>query len=452
MKKSEELREAIGALQRENERLRSENLQASLLLRALESLLRLQLDDDPFLSVFESLRGMFTFEQAMVLVEDSADELACVTAAPAALVGYRFPIGAFFRKIMSGRVSATFNHDGLEEWRGVARDAAGNGAGNIAGHAASGLRDVMTPAQSALYLPISVRDRRGVLALLRAPTDEPFDRTHVALAKKFSVLASHALAAKYASDRIRTSEARALAAEEASKIKNLFIANMSHELRTPLNAIIGFSDLIHREQFGPIGPKQYSEYAGDILTSGRHLLGVIDNLLLQSTIEAGHYKIHLESLLLDQELGQIIRILQMEADRLAIRLSYVNADKSIAVNSDRRSLRQIFLNIIGNAIKFSSYDSGVEILVTPRPEAGRCQVRVVDHGCGIPETVLRQLGAPFVQADGTFSRRYQGTGLGIAICFGLTQAMGATLSIDSTEGIGTTVSVDLPLVTEAAFA
>ncbi len=448
MKKSEELRETIGALQRENDRLRSENLQASLLLRALESLLRLQLDDDPFLSVFESLRGMFTFEQAMVLVEDTADELACVTAAPAALVGYRFPIGAFFRKIMSGRVSATFNHDGLEEWRGIARDA----TGNVAGNAASGLRDALTPAQSALYLPISVRDRRGVLALLRAPTDEPFDRTHVALAKKFSVLASHALAAKYASDRIRTSEARALAAEEASKIKNLFIANMSHELRTPLNAIIGFSDLIHREQFGPISPKQYGEYAGDILTSGRHLLGVIDNLLLQSTIEAGHYKIHLESLLLDQELGQIIRILQMEADRLAIRLSYVNADKSIAVNSDRRSLRQIFLNIIGNAIKFSSYDSGVEILVTPRPEAGRCQVRVIDHGCGIPETVLRQLGAPFVQADGTFSRRYQGTGLGIAICFGLTQAMGATLSIDSTEGIGTTVSVDLPLVAEPAFA
>lgn len=428
---SEELREALASSQRENERLRNENLQANLLLQTLGSLLRLQIDEDPFKSVFDSLHRIFSFEQAMVLAESDSGGLSCIAASHSSLVGCRFPIGTFFKKVMAGRVTTTFDNRGLEEWRDIRDDA-------------------LSVEQPALYLPLSVRDRRGILILLRDVGTEAFDRSHVTLARKFFVLASHALAAMHTSQIIRAAEARALAAEEASKIKNLFIANMSHELRTPLNAIIGFSDIIHREQFGPVGTHRYLDYAGDILTSGRHLLGLINNLLLQSTIEAGRYNVHVEKLDLDREVTEAMRVLAIDADRGSIHLSYARQDLPIIAFADRRAFRQILLNIIGNAIKFSNADGSVEVKIANSPDKRKCELSVIDHGCGIPAETLAQLGQPFVLADDSFSRRHQGTGLGISICYGLAQAMDVTLTIESTISVGTTVKIILPL--EADFS
>jgi c-di-GMP phosphodiesterase Gmr len=180
MDSSEKLLEALVSLKRDNARLRVEGTHATLLLRALDALLTVESDADPFSGVFDALRDVFAFSQAMVLAERGDGEVECIVALPPALIGFSFRTGDFMRRVMAGRVSVTFSNDDLPEWRDLP----------------DGL---IASAQPALYLPIRVRDRRGALVLLRAAGDAGFDRSHVALAKKFAVLASHALAARHAS-------------------------------------------------------------------------------------------------------------------------------------------------------------------------------------------------------------------------------------------------------------
>jgi diguanylate cyclase (GGDEF)-like protein/PAS domain S-box-containing protein len=206
---SEHLHETLVALERENEHLRTEAAHATVLLQALESLLRMELEDDPFSAVFASLQTVFDFDQALVLAQGNDGRLECIAAIPPALVGVSWRAGTFFRRVMDGRVSTMFCNREIEEWR----------------HAPPGL----SPDQPTLYLPIRVRDQRGVLTLLRAAGGRGFDRNHVALARKFTVLASHALAAREAS---RT-EAE-LSSKRRMEIQNMrfnaALNNMSHAL------------------------------------------------------------------------------------------------------------------------------------------------------------------------------------------------------------------------------
>jgi two-component system cell cycle sensor histidine kinase PleC len=344
-------------------------------------------------------------------------------AIPETLVGTTWPVGPFFAKVMAGRVSATFDNSGLAEWR----DHPGT---------------ILRADQPALYLPIRIREGSGILVLLRRPGDAAFDRSHIALGKRFALLASHALAARHARQLVRVNEARALAAEEANKAKTLFIANTSHELRTPLNAIIGFSELIHLELLGPIGNKQYRDYTRDILASGHHLLGIVNNLLMVAKIGAGQYRVQAEPLSLASELAAAMRMLQVEAERLEIELAAPELDNSICVQADPQALRQILINVMGNALKFSP--PGGVVRIAHERAGARHRLSVIDNGCGIPPETVRQLGEPFVQAENAYTRQHQGTGLGLAICRGLCEAMGATITIDSTVGAGTTVTLDLP--------
>ena len=188
MRSSEELREKLVSLQRDNERLRVETVHANLLLHAIDTLLRMESTDDPFAGVFRSLHDVFAFDQAMVLAESGEDHLECVAAVPAALVGMRWTLGAFLRRVTAGRVSVTFSNHELDEWRDIKSD-------------------LISPSQPALYLPIRVRERRGGLVLLRAEIVGGFDRSHVALARKFALLASAALAARNASHSGRNANA-----------------------------------------------------------------------------------------------------------------------------------------------------------------------------------------------------------------------------------------------------
>ncbi len=184
---TEELREALLALHREHEALRRTGAHAQQLLDALDALVNVELDDDPFARVFTSLRKVFTFSQAMMLAERSTGDdapartLECIVADPASLVGSVWRTGALFRKVMNGRVVATFSNAAVAEWRNAA---------------AFGL----SVDRSALYLPVRVREQRGILVLLQAPGAGGFDRGHVALGRRFSVLASHALATHVANE------------------------------------------------------------------------------------------------------------------------------------------------------------------------------------------------------------------------------------------------------------
>ena len=237
----------------------------------------------------------------------------------------------------------------------------------------------------------------------------------------------------------------AVAAEDASRSKSLFIANMTHELRTPLNAIIGFSELMSKEAFGPITVPKYKEYALDIVTSGHHLLGIVNNILLFSRMEARRQDMEIKSLDLEQAVSDVARIMQIEADRRRIRLIKAPFPAPVTVDADPQALKQILFNVIGNAIKFSSPGSDVLLKPAGITLGGAYNLQVIDHGCGIPKKTLSQLGSAFVQADNSFTRKHQGTGLGLAISIGLAENMGASVQIESTETVGTTVSIHMRL-------
>jgi len=297
-------------------------------------------------------------------------------------------------------------------------------------------------------MPIRIKDHRGILVLLRSAGLAAFDREQIQLAQEFSLLASHAMAALEARQTIENASLRAEMAEDANNAKNLFIANMSHELRTPLNAILGFSDLMLAQMLGPIGVPRYAEYLGDIKSSGSHLLNVVNNLLLFAKIEAGQHRSDCEETDVVSEVDSVVRLLRFDSDKREVAIRRVPGVPVAKDLTDQQSLRQILINVIGNAIKFSQPQDEIFVEIATDSASGMIRILVSDRGCGIPKKVLDELGNPFVQAEGAFSRRHQGSGLGIAICFGLAEAMGASLELASTEGEGTTVTVSLPECTD----
>lgn len=242
----------------------------------------------------------------------------------------------------------------------------------------------------------------------------------------------------------------ARAAEAANHSKGQFVANMTHELRTPLNAIIGFSEIMSRETLGPISNPKYKEYASDIASSGQHLLGIVNDILLYSKIEAGRLDVEVEPLNLEQTVSDVVRIMTIEAARRHVRLVLEPFHAAVTVSADLQSLKQILFNVIGNALKFSNENGEVRVAFGGVMAGGMCRLQVVDQGCGIPESVLSELGNAFVQADNTYARKHQGTGLGLAICFGLADHMGASLEVASVENVGTTVSIVLPIYRASA--
>jgi len=246
---------------------------------------------------------------------------------------------------------------------------------------------------------------------------------------------------------LEATRVQARAAEETSRSKSAFIANMSHELRTPLNAILGFSEVLKTEIFGPMPKGKYREYIGDIHTSGRHLLRLVNDILQLSKIEADKMTTNIEAVSAHDAIADSMRVVGILAEKRNIRIQVHRGPTSPQIAVDKNVLEQILLNILSNAVKFSEEGGLVEVRCAEA--GGRCVIRVSDRGCGIPAETLVQLGNPFVQAEGAFARKYQGTGLGLAISFRLAQLMGASLVIDSIEGDGTTATLTVTMA-EAA--
>jgi signal transduction histidine kinase len=230
-------------------------------------------------------------------------------------------------------------------------------------------------------------------------------------------------------------------AETASKAKSEFLANMSHELRTPLNAIIGFSELIAGQPFGKIEPR-YAEFAEDILSGGKHLLDLINDLLDMSKIEAGQFDLADERI----ELAPLVLLCaNMVAPRAAegrVTIAVADALPRSVLRADRRAVRQIVLNLLSNAVKFTPAGGSVAV----RLEAAEDGMAVVveDTGIGIPKDALARLCEPFQQVDASIGRRFGGTGLGLAITQKLLALHGGTLRFDSEPGRGTTVWAIFP--------
>ena len=233
------------------------------------------------------------------------------------------------------------------------------------------------------------------------------------------------------------------AAEAASRVKSEFLANMSHELRTPLNAIIGFSDTMRSRLFGPMHAR-YEEYTGLIHESGHHLLSLITDILDMSKIEAGKFVLDPQPIDLAGSVEYCLDLIRRRAEDNGITLvSSVPAGLPVLI-ADPRSVKQILLNLLSNAVKFTPAGGTVSLRIEALQ--GRLRLTVHDTGIGIPRNTLARIGQAFEQAITDPMRAREGSGLGLALVKSLAERHGGRLHIDSEEGSGTTVSVELPLV------
>jgi signal transduction histidine kinase len=422
--KLERLHELFIALKRKNETLETEILQAETLLATLGRLLEIDPREDPFHYVFASLHDAFDFEQAAAFGEDEPLSLCCVAATEPAYVCQHWQANAFLGRILDGRTTATFCNRDISDIR----------------FAPPGLLPI---DRSAIFLPLHMTGKRGLLTMVKAAGKAGFDRKDIQLAKKFSLLASHALASCDVRRRIEENEIRAAAAEDANHIKSEFIANMSHELRTPLNAIIGFSEFIDAEILGSIGVEKYREYIRSIHASGNHLLALVNNVLLFSQMDAGQHRIEPVDMPLDEEIEYVRRVSDIIACQRKIRIETQPVDGPVAVRADPQALRQILLNLLNNATKFSPEGGTVTIAI--EVDETTVRIKVIDRGCGIPAQIMQHIGAPFLLTENAMNRKHQGVGLGLAISIGLAKSMGAILTLESRENVGTTANLDLPL-------
>jgi len=224
--------------------------------------------------------------------------------------------------------------------------------------------------------------------------------------------------------------------------KSEFLASVSHEIRTPLNAIIGFSDAMKSRLFGPV-PAKYAEYAELIHESGRHLLELIGDVLDLSKIEADSYELSQDDFNASDVVELCVRMLSQRAEEAGVIIER-EVDAALPVTADRRAMRQILLNLLSNAIKFTPKD-GV-IVVMARRLDDQLVLGVGDSGPGIPADELSQLGQRYMQATTARNSAERGSGLGLSLVKALAEMHGGEMSIDSTLGEGTTVSVNLPIM------
>jgi signal transduction histidine kinase len=233
------------------------------------------------------------------------------------------------------------------------------------------------------------------------------------------------------------------AAETASRAKSEFLGTMSHELRTPLNAIIGFSEVIHGELLGPVGVPAYKTYAADVISSGRHLLTVINDILDFAKAEAGGLVLREESLSLPALIEEAVRSLQQRAATAGLRVSVDLAQAPAGIYGDGPRLRQVLLNLVGNAIKFTPEGGRVDIRAYRAPD-GDVRIEIRDSGIGMREIDLARAFEPFHQADSSPSRNHEGTGLGLAISDRLMRLHGGKVRLVSELGRGTVATVIIP--------
>ncbi|MDP3802905.1 HAMP domain-containing sensor histidine kinase [Brevundimonas sp.] len=286
---------------------------------------------------------------------------------------------------------------------------------------------------AALFAPRAALDRRVQLILRRLDDPAPVPGPPRLIAQAFDATAQYAreLGLEIARQEAETREAG----------KTRFLANMSHELRTPLNAVLGFSDIMRQRIFGPL-PDRYGEYAENIHQAGGHLLDLINDVLDVTKIEAERYALTLERFDAREVVSAAMALVRVNADDKRVSLSGVLGNDPVEVSADKRALKQIALNLLSNAVKFTP--PGGAVTVTVEAIGPYLEIVVADTGVGIAPEDVRRLGRPFEQA-GEIEQRRQGTGLGLSLVRAFAELHGGRMSIDSTLGEGTAVTVRLPV-------
>jgi signal transduction histidine kinase len=229
-------------------------------------------------------------------------------------------------------------------------------------------------------------------------------------------------------------------AEVANHAKSGFLAMISHELRTPLNAIIGFSEILSEQMFGPLGSTKYSGYVKDIANSGQHLLGLINNILDLTKVEANEFNLRRQTMNLAEAAEEVLRLFDSQARAAAQLIELDLEDPLPALHADPSAIRQILINLVSNALKFTP-DGGLIALSAKLDGDGRLTISVSDNGIGIPQEHIDGVFQPFSQVDSSLARKYEGTGLGLPLTKSLVQLHGGTIRIESVPRHGTTVFV-----------
>ncbi len=231
-------------------------------------------------------------------------------------------------------------------------------------------------------------------------------------------------------------------AELANVWKDRFLANVSHELRTPLNAIIGFAEILTNEDIMPTEPARRMEYAKIIHSSGHHLLEVVNSILDMSKIDAGSFDIVTEPFALPPLLDQCCDMVSLKAGEAKVELVRDYPKEMDEIVADKRACKQIIINLMSNAVKFTP--AGGRVTLSARPEGNSFVLSVADTGIGIASADLKHIGDPFFQAHNSTTRAFEGTGLGLSLVRGLVGLHGGTISVESALEQGTTVKIRLP--------
>ncbi|MEQ8332057.1 ATP-binding protein [Nisaea sp.] len=231
-------------------------------------------------------------------------------------------------------------------------------------------------------------------------------------------------------------------AEDANRSKSHFLATMSHELRTPLNAIMGFSEVIRDRVLGD-EPERYSDYSADVYNSASYLLSLINDLLDMARLDSHTYQIHPEELPSAPWVEGCLRMIRSQAEAKSVALVAHFSNPGVILTADIRGLRQVLLNVLGNAVKFTPPEGRIELRESMTAD-GSYRISVKDNGPGIPEADLDRVLEPFEQATSSISREHGGTGLGLSISAGIMTLHGGSLTLESEYGKGTTAVITVP--------
>ncbi len=232
-------------------------------------------------------------------------------------------------------------------------------------------------------------------------------------------------------------------AEWESRSKSEFIASMSHELRTPLNSVIGFAEVIHHKLLGPLGGKKYGEYAGDILTSGKHLLELVDGIIDISTVEAGTIKLVKENIDLTEMFELCLALVRERAAEVGVELGFAVEEGTPRLRADSVKLKRMLLNLLTNAIKFTPSAGRVSVSAKAGGREAVC-ITVADTGIGIAAEEIERVLEPFGQANLPTEMNREGIGLGLYLTKSLIYAHGGWLEIVSDVDSGTSITLTFP--------
>ena len=290
----------------------------------------------------------------------------------------------------------------------------------------------------------AMKGRRDIYGLRRDGTEFPADGYATKLdldgEKYYTVTLTDISDRRKAEDAVRKAKEEA---ETSNRAKSEFLATMSHELRTPLNAIIGFSEVIKDEMNGPIGNTKYREYASDINESGQHLLELINDILDLSKVEAGMAEIHEDCINVSEVIKSVLQLVRQRAENHGLELTLESLGNLPLFYADQRKLKQILVNLLTNAIKFTKKGGKVTLTICCRPDTGY-SFQVADTGIGIAHEDIPKALSQFGQIDGDLNRKYQGTGLGLPLTKALVEMHGGRLDLQSQVDVGTTVTVHFP--------